>query len=125
MRRHIPVFMMMAAAISLIGMSGVRGSEPPAAAAEVKIAIMNYKFDPETVTVPAGTKVTWVNHDDVPHSVVSSDKRFPGSGGLDKGDDYSYVFTSPGSYEYFCSLHPFMKGKIVVTDVKPKSDSGY
>lgn len=115
MRRHIPVFMLIAAAISLIGMSGVRGGEPPAASAVAKVAILNYKFDPEVLTIPAGTTVTWVNQDETVHSVVSSDKRFTGSGGLDKGDDYSYTFGTPGSYEYFCSLHPFMKGKIVVT----------
>lgn len=119
MRRQLPVYMMMVAAISLIGMSGVRGGELPAPAAEVKIGILNYKFDPEVVTVPAGTMVTWVNHDEVPHTVVSSDKRFTGSGGLDTDDHYSYVFTKAGTYEYFCTLHPFMKGKIVVTDAKP------
>lgn len=105
--------MMTMAGVMFVG--SVLADDKPVTGAEVKIAILNYKFDPEVLTVAAGTTVTWVNQDETVHSVVSSDKRFTGSGGLDKGDDYSYTFTTPGSYEYFCSLHPFMKGQIVVT----------
>ena len=83
---------------------------PPA----VRIAIFNYKFDPATVTVPAGTTVTWTNHDDIPHTVASSNKSFKGSGGLDTGDSYSYTFDRPGTYKYYCTLHPFMTGTVVV-----------
>ena len=90
-----------------------RASEPPAPAA-VQVNIFNYKFDPATVTVPVGTTVTWTNKDEIPHTVASSDKSFPGSSGLDTGDSYSYTFTKPGSYAYFCTLHPFMTGKVVV-----------
>ena len=93
----------------------VRAGEPPVAAASQQVAIYNYKFGPDTLTVPAGTTVTWVNKDEVPHTVMSSDKRFTSSGALDTGDSYSYTFATPGSYEYFCTLHPFMKGKVVVT----------
>ncbi|HEU5399234.1 MAG TPA: cupredoxin family copper-binding protein [Gammaproteobacteria bacterium] len=93
----------------------VRAGEPPVAAASQEVAIFNYKFAPDALTIPAGTTVTWVNKDEVPHTVMSTDKRFQGSGALDTGDKYSYTFTTPGSYEYFCTLHPFMKGKIVVT----------
>jgi len=93
----------------------VRAGEPPVAAASQEVKIFNYKFGPDMLTVPAGTTVIWVNKDEVPHTVMSSDKRFKSSPALDTGDTYSYTFTTPGSYEYFCTLHPFMKGKIVVT----------
>jgi len=81
----------------------------------VQINIFNYKFDPETATVPAGTTVTWTNKDEIPHTVASSDKGFKGSSGLDTGDSYSYTFDKPGTYKYYCTLHPFMTGTIVVT----------
>ena len=90
-------------------------AQPSAAEASAQVNILNYKFDPETLTVRVGTTVTWVNHDEVPHSVMSSDKRFTSSGGLDTNESYSYTFTQPGTYAYYCSLHPFMTGKIVVT----------
>ena len=83
--------------------------------AAVQVNIFNYKFDPETVTVPVGTTVTWTNKDEIPHTVASSDKSFQGSSGLDTGDSYSYTFSKPGTYSYYCTLHPFMKGKVVVT----------
>ena len=86
-----------------------------AAPAAVQVNIFNYKFDPETVTVPVGTTVTWTNKDEIPHTVASSDKSFQGSSGLDTGDSYSYTFSKPGTYSYYCTLHPFMKGKVVVT----------
>jgi plastocyanin len=65
--------------------------------------------------VTVGTKVTWTNHDSTPHTVTSADKRFDSSSGLDTNDQYSYVFDKPGTYEYFCSLHPMMVGKVVVS----------
>ena len=115
-RKHVAgLFALLAVAGAFVtGIVRADDAAPP----EQQVAIYNYKFSPEVLTVPVGTKVTWTNKDDVPHSVVSSDKRFPQSGGLDTGDHYSYTFTDAGSYEYFCSLHPFMKGKIVVTGTK-------
>jgi plastocyanin len=80
-----------------------------------QIVIDNFSFDPATLTVPVGTKVTWVNHDDVPHTATSTakPKRFE-SGTLDTDGQFTYVFTSPGTYEYFCAVHPKMTGKIIV-----------
>jgi len=95
-------------------MSSVLADNTPAANA-VQINIFNYKFDPETATVPAGTTVTWTNKDEIPHTVASSDKGFKGSSGLDTGDSYSYTFDKPGTYKYYCTLHPFMTATIVVT----------
>lgn len=114
-RRYLSIFLVLAAVGGALFTGSVWAGDPPAAVAAQQVKIFNYKFDPEVLTVPAGTTVTWTNKDEVPHSVVSSDKRFTQSGGLDTGDTYSYTFKDAGSYEYFCSLHPFMKGKIVVT----------
>lgn len=92
----------------------VQADDAAAKGATVQVNIFNYKFDPETVTIAAGTTVTWTNKDEVPHTVASSDKSFKGSAGLDTGDSYSYTFDKPGTYKYYCTLHPFMTGTIVV-----------
>jgi plastocyanin len=84
-------------------------------AVEKQIVIDNFTFDPPTLTVPAGTKVTWVNHDDVPHTATSTAKpKSFQSGTLDTDGKFSHVFTAPGTYEYFCAVHPKMTGQIVV-----------
>lgn len=85
--------------------------QPSSAKAEVKID--NFSFGPQTVTVPVGTTVTWTNHDDVPHTVVSTDGVFK-SKAQDTDDKFSYTFTKAGTYSYFCSIHPKMTGHIVV-----------
>jgi plastocyanin len=82
-----------------------------AAAAEVKID--NFSFGPATITVAVGTTVTWINRDDIPHTVVSDDKVFK-SKALDTDDKFSFTFTKAGTYGYFCSLHPKMTGKVIV-----------
>lgn len=82
-------------------------------AAGPTIAIDNFSFTPNEITVPAGTTVTWVNHDDVPHTVVSAHKKFR-SKALDTDDRFSFTFTDPGTYAYFCSVHPMMTGKVMV-----------
>ncbi len=92
--------------------TGASGPGTPRKATEVRID--NFSFDAQTVTVPAGTQVTWVNHDDVPHKIVSTDKKIV-SPVLDTDGRYSYTFTTPGTYAYYCSIHPMMTGKVVVT----------
>jgi len=77
------------------------------------VKIDNFSFGPASLTVAAGTTVTWTNNDDVPHTVVSDDKLFK-SKALDTDDKFSYTFTKPGTYNYFCSVHPKMTAKIVV-----------
>ena len=84
-----------------------------AQAADTEVKIDNFTFAPQRVTVKAGTTVTWINDDDIPHTVASSTKLFK-SKTLDTKDKFSFTFTTPGSYEYFCSLHPHMTGAIVV-----------
>ena len=81
--------------------------------AETEVKIDNFAFAPQRVTVKAGTTVTWINDEDIPHTVASSTKLFK-SNALDTKDKFSFTFTTPGAYEYFCSLHPHMTGTIVV-----------
>ncbi|MGB3045974.1 MAG: cupredoxin family copper-binding protein [Xanthobacteraceae bacterium] len=84
-------------------------TETPAA-----ITIDNFTFGPANLTVPAGTTVTWTNHDDIPHSVVATDKAFR-SAALDTNDSYTFTFKTAGTFAYFCGLHPHMTGKVIVT----------
>jgi plastocyanin len=80
-----------------------------------QVAIDNFTYSPAVLTVAAGTKVTWVNRDDVPHTVTSPAKpRVLDSGTLDTDQSFSHVFSNPGTYEYFCAVHPKMTGKIIV-----------
>ena len=83
------------------------------AAAPVAIAVDNFSFTPSTTNVAPGTTVTWTNHDDVPHTVVSTEQKFK-SPVLDTDGVFSHQFDAPGNYPYFCSLHPRMTGRIVV-----------
>ena len=82
-------------------------------AAETEVDIDQFTFLPQRITVKAGTTVTWINEDDVPHTVASSSKVFK-SKALDTADKFSFTFTTPGTYDYFCSLHPHMTGAVVV-----------
>ena len=87
--------------------------------AEVKID--NFTFAPQSVTVKAGTTVTWINEDDIPHTVAATGKTFK-SKVLDTDDKFSFTFTTPGSYQYFCGLHPHMQGSIVVEAATGSND---
>jgi amicyanin len=85
----------------------------PSTAAAAAVKIDNFSFGPAEVKVPVGTTMTWTNRDDIPHTVVSTDKAFK-SKVLDTDESFSFTFSKPGTYEYFCSIHPKMTGKIVV-----------
>jgi plastocyanin len=85
--------------------------QAPPAAAEANID--NFSFAPATITVPAGTTVTWTNRDYIPHTVVSTDGAFK-SKVLDADEKFPFTFSKPGTYSYFCSIHPKMTGKVVV-----------
>jgi plastocyanin len=78
-----------------------------------QVTIDNFTFSPATVTVPSGTTVTWTNQDDMVHTVTEANRLFS-SKGLETGDTYSHTFTVPGTYTYFCSLHPRMTGTVIV-----------
>ena len=100
--------------------SATSNDAPARAVAEEKqsgsateIKIDNFSFTPQSITVAAGTTVTWTNHDDVPHNVVSSDKFFK-SKTMYTDEKFSYTFGKPGTYSYFCSIHPRMTATVVV-----------
>jgi len=82
-------------------------------AAAVAVKIDNFKFGPEDLTVAVGTTVTWTNRDDIPHTVVSTTGMFK-SKVLDTDEKFSFTFTKAGTYDYFCSVHPKMTGKVIV-----------
>jgi plastocyanin len=92
--------------------SFVKAQERPST---VEVKIDNFSFGPTTLTIPVGTTVTWINRDDIPHTVVSTDdpKIFK-SKVLDTDEKFSFTFTKAGTYPYFCSVHPKMTGKVIV-----------
>jgi len=98
-----------ASALMMLTMSEMTRAAPPGAA----VSIGNFTFRAQVVAVRPGTTVTWTNGDDIPHTVVSKDGLFK-SKVLDTGDKFSFTFAKPGSFGYFCSLHPHMTGTIVV-----------
>jgi plastocyanin len=108
----------MTVAAGFISMVGIRGSQVAAAQNKtpnaIELKIDNFSFGPMTLTVAAGTTVTWINDDDVPHTVLSDDKTTFRSKALDTGDKFSYTFAKPGTYPYFCSVHPKMMAEVVV-----------
>ena len=97
------------------------GGRPQAAedqkAGRSAVIIDNFSFAPVALTVAAGTTVKWTNHDDIPHTVTERDQKFK-SKALDTDDTFSHTFDEPGTYEYFCSLHPKMTAKVVVQATK-------
>ncbi|MBI3704789.1 MAG: cupredoxin family copper-binding protein [Rhizobiales bacterium] len=92
----------------------------PVRAEEVEVKIDNFVYNPQTLTVKAGTTVTWVNHDDIPHTATSKTGVFR-SKALDTDDKFSFTFATAGTFPYFCALHPHMTGTIVVEAGSGKS----
>ena len=88
--------------------------EAHAAPAPLTIKIDNFTFSPPDLVIPAGTTVTWVNEDDVPHTAVADDHKTFRSKPMDTDDKFSFTFAAPGTYPYFCSIHPKMTAKIIV-----------
>src|SRR5262249_47078946 len=101
-------------AMAAVAVWDARGIEANAPAQEAQVKIDNFTFEPQELTVNAGSTVKWVNHDDIPHTVVSDDKTTFKSKALDTDDAFSFTFAKPGIYPYFCSIHPKMTGKVVV-----------
>src|SRR5450755_2914595 len=105
-----------ALALFLAAPSAPAGAAQPGNAllpAVVTIHIKDFKYNPTPVSIHAGDRVTFVNDDDEAHTATSDDKSFD-SEGLDSGGAWQHVFTKPGTYNYFCELHPYMKATIVV-----------
>jgi plastocyanin len=81
-----------------------------------QIVIKDFHFTPETLTVKSGDKITWINRDEEPHTVVSVEKQFKKSSALDTDQEFTITAAAPGTYTYFCSVHPKMTGTIVVEE---------
>jgi plastocyanin len=114
-KRKLSVALLTAAVLSI---TVALLSNPTKARSEAKpqtaeVRVDNFTFGPQSLTVPVNTTVTWINRDDIPHVIVSDDGVFR-SKGLDTDDKYSFTFTKPGTYPYFCGIHPKMVGKIIV-----------
>jgi plastocyanin len=109
----------LAAALTLALSSPAFAADPAqpqvAAAAPGAVTISNFAFGPAVLTVVPGTKVTWTNSDEEPHTVMSADGGLTfKSPALDTDDKFSFTFEKPGTYKYFCSIHPHMVGTVVV-----------
>ena len=111
--RNPKILLGLLAAVAALTSSPINSLAGDAMTNSVQVTIDNFNFTPPTLTVSAGTKVTWVNKDDVPHTVTSDDKLF-GSRALDTDDKFSFTFQAPGTYPYYCSVHPRMTGKVIV-----------
>lgn len=103
--------------VAVFSLRVVKGEDvrpnPQTAASGVAVKIDNFSFGPQSITVSPGTKVTWTNRDDIPHTVVSTEGVFK-SKVLDTDESFSFTFDKPGTYPYFCSVHPKMTGTVVV-----------
>lgn len=94
--------------------SGMQASDATAGATKNRIEIKDFHFTPQILKVKSGEKITWINKDEEPHTVVSVEKQFKKSGGLDTDQEFTVTAGAPGTYTYFCSVHPKMTGTIIV-----------
>jgi plastocyanin len=109
--QHMKTIQLAVVAALLIGALGVVSPAPQIATATVHIK--NFAYVPPKLTVHAGERVTFVNDDDEAHTVTATDKSFD-SAGMDTNDKWQHVFAKPGTYTYFCQMHPYMKGTVTV-----------
>jgi plastocyanin len=99
------------AASTALAVDESKAAGQPSSSTEVKID--NFTFQPASITVAAGTQVVWVNRDDMPHTVTTDDKMLK-SKAFDTDEKFTFTFTTPGTYHYFCSIHPKMTGEVIV-----------
>lgn len=99
-------------------MGGYQNGQSSAATPAVgvtHVSIQNFAFQPQVIQVSKGTTVTWTNEDSAPHTVTFRSSGMTGSSALQRGQSFSYTFTTPGTYTYFCGVHPYMGGTVIVT----------
>ena len=117
LRRHIGA-LLVTGALCCIGVVSPAAMAPNASAAKAirtqQVEIRNFAFVPATLTVPAGTRVVWTNRDEEPHVITSAGAQFASSKGMDTSDSYAVTFSRPGTYAYYCSIHPMMVGTVIV-----------
>src|ERR1700730_581655 len=104
---------MIAILLLCAGSPSVMASNDKASAAAAEVKIDNFSFGPQTITVPVGATVIWTNRDDIPHTSVSTEGVFK-SKVMDTDEKFSYTFTKPGAYSYYCTIHPKMTGQVIV-----------
>ena len=100
--------------LSLFAIAGEMKNDASTSDKQNRIEIKDFAFNPQTITVKSGEKVTWINRDEEPHTIVSVGKQFKKSTALDTDQEFTITVGAPGTYEYFCSVHPKMTGTIVV-----------
>src|SRR3954452_2303680 len=105
--------LLLAAALAAGASAMPVGDQATKAATSTVVVIKDYAFGPSSISVEPGTAVTWVNEDETPHTIADKGKTFR-SAALDTNDRFSYSFTQPGEFTYYCTIHPMMVGKIIV-----------
>jgi plastocyanin len=100
--------------LSLFAIAGEMKNDDSTSSKQNRIEIKDFAFNPQTITVKSGEKVTWVNRDEEPHTIVSVEKQFKKSTALDTDQEFTITAGAPGTYNYFCSVHPKMTGIIIV-----------
>jgi plastocyanin len=100
--------------LSLFALAGEMKNDDSTSSKQNRIEIKDFAFNPQTLTVKSGEKVTWINRDEEPHTIVSVEKQFKKSTALDTDQEFTITAGAPGTYNYFCSVHPKMTGTIVV-----------
>ena len=113
--KPILLFILFALRVWLAAFAGEASHDPTGSTAgNNKIEIRDFMFNPPTITVKSGETITWVNRDEEPHTIVSVEKQFKKSSALDTDQEFTITAGAPGTYTYFCSVHPKMTGTIVV-----------
>ena len=100
--------------LSIVALAGEMKEADAIASKQNTIEIKDFAFNPKTITVKSGEKITWINRDEEPHTIVSVEKQFKKSSALDTDQEFTITIGAPGTYTYFCSVHPKMTGTIVV-----------
>jgi plastocyanin len=100
--------------LSLFALAGEMRNDDSTSSKQNRIEIKDFAFNPQTLTVKSGEKVTWINRDEEPHTIVSVEKQFKKSTALDTDQEFTITAGAPGTYSYFCSVHPKMTGIIIV-----------
>jgi plastocyanin len=100
--------------LSTLAFAGEMKDAGTASAKDNRIEIKDFAFSPQTITVKSGEKITWINRDEEPHTIVSVEKQFKKSSALDTDQEFTITAGAPGTYTYYCSVHPKMTGTIVV-----------
>lgn len=117
------LLVLVAGIATLLGAGSVLADTQASPTASAQVKIDNYTFKPATLTIAAGTTVTWKNLDDDPHTATATNGAFD-SKGLAQGDTFSFRFTKPGTYTYHCTVHPFMQATIIVQPSTSDTTSG-